>query len=334
MSSWSWASWYFVSPSGDDNASGLSPQKAHKTINKTLAKMYPGDTLYLLPGEYYQTIVTQVSGTAKQPIHVMGTKSAIIRGGTRHLILQINHSHHRFSGFVINGKSQDGSRSGHYKSKLIEVSSGIEGAVQRIILVNLEIQQALEECVRIRRNSSYIYLLHSSISHCGLAISHFRGQQSNGEAVYLGSAPEKRKADEHNFPHNIVIRDNQISGPVGECIDIKEDVHSVEVINNSCVGAWEANSGAINIRGSENLIIGNTVIGTIASGIRLGGDTDQNAINNIIVNNSLIHNANGGIKIMGWPNLLCGNSSQQADKVKDVRMRSRYPHIALEYCHD
>ncbi|XOV80287.1 MAG: hypothetical protein ACFHVJ_04875 [Aestuariibacter sp.] len=330
----SWASWYFVSPSGDDNASGLSPDKAHKTINTTLARMYPGDTLYLMPGEYNQTMTTQVSGTAKQPIKVLGSKSAIIRGGTRHLIVEINHSYHRFSGFVVNGKSQDGSQSAHYKNKLIEVSSSDEGVVQKVTLANLDIQQALEECVRIRRNSSHIYLLDNTISHCGLAISQFQGQQSNGEAVYLGSAPEKRKTGEHDFPHNIVIRDNQISGPIGECVDIKEDVHSVEIINNSCAGAWEENSGAINIRGSENLIIGNVVIGTVASGIRIGGDTDKNAINNIIVNNRLIHNTNGGIKIMGWPNLLCGNSSQQAGDVKDVRTKSRYPHIALEHCHD
>jgi hypothetical protein len=328
------ADWYFVAPEGSDKADGKSPETARKTINKTLALMYPGDSLFLLPGDYHQTISTQQSGSKDMPIRVIGSQQAIVRGGTRHLVLEINHSFTEFRGFSVNGKKDDGSQLDHYKSKLIEISSTDHQPIEQITIANLNIQEAQEECLRIRRNTSNVYIVNNHISHCGLSISHFAGNQSNGEAIYIGSAPEKRTHTGKDFPHDIHIRSNHISGPIGECIDVKEDVVDVSIVNNTCVGAWEKNSGAINIRGSENLIVANMVINTQSSGIRLGGDNDKNAVDNIVVNNQLINNANGGIKIMNWPNLLCGNKSQQLRKIKDVRTRDKYSHSALESCHD
>lgn len=329
-----WAQWYFVSPTGDDDASGLTPGEARFTINKVLKNLSPGDTLYLLPGDYFQTIETQHSGTADKPVRILGSRQAIIRGGSRHLIMFIRHSYTNVEGFSINGLTGAGEHQEDYQKKLIEIGAGPDTLIEHISLKSLAVNHAQEECIRVRHNTRDIRILNNHISHCGLAISHFQAQQQNGEAIYIGSAPEKRHPTHPYFPRRVYIRNNHISGPVGECVDLKEDVKHSEITGNVCSGAWEEHSGAINIRGSENLIIGNQVIDTIASGIRLGGDTTSNARHNIVVSNQLINNASGGIKIMNWPNLLCANLSQQSADIKDVRMNSGYSHMALGACND
>jgi hypothetical protein len=47
---------YYLSPDGDDSRSGLTEGQAWATFNRAWVNIYPGDTLILLDGIYYQTL--------------------------------------------------------------------------------------------------------------------------------------------------------------------------------------------------------------------------------------------------------------------------------------
>lgn len=76
------ASEYFVSPHGDDSAAGTSAQAPLKTITKGVSLLKAGDTLTLLPGEYVESVTTDVSGTAEAPVTIRAQRpgTATLRG--------------------------------------------------------------------------------------------------------------------------------------------------------------------------------------------------------------------------------------------------------------
>ncbi len=69
---------------GDDAADGSLP-KPWKTVNASLAKLKPGDTLVLRGGTYYEAVKINVAGTKEAPITVRGYPGelAIIDAGFR-----------------------------------------------------------------------------------------------------------------------------------------------------------------------------------------------------------------------------------------------------------
>ncbi|MCE9608130.1 MAG: right-handed parallel beta-helix repeat-containing protein [Planctomycetia bacterium] len=76
---------FYVKPTGDDGADGLSIGKAWKTIARAVKTLEPGDTLYLEPGTYAGGFELQASGSAKAPIIVRGrgTGAAVVEGAVR-----------------------------------------------------------------------------------------------------------------------------------------------------------------------------------------------------------------------------------------------------------
>ena len=103
---------------------------------------------------------------------------------------------------------------------------------------------------------------------------------------------------------------------VGECIDIKEGATRITVTGCLCESASDSNSGGINIRGNQHVIgPSNIVQDNAGGGIRLGGDTALDGINNDIFMNTIRNNAGGGIRFQVSPqgrvcgNLMTGNST-------------------------
>ena len=60
----------YVSPEGDDGASGTSQRRALKTLRRAASMLRPGDTLYLLPGVYSETLTVAASGLKGRAICV------------------------------------------------------------------------------------------------------------------------------------------------------------------------------------------------------------------------------------------------------------------------
>lgn len=69
------ASDYFVSPSGSDAHSGAA-DAPFRTISKAVSVLKPGDTCTVRAGVYRETVDVRCSGTAEQPIRILGETHA------------------------------------------------------------------------------------------------------------------------------------------------------------------------------------------------------------------------------------------------------------------
>jgi len=61
---------FYVGPKGDDSAAGTSARLAFKTLGHACEELRAGDTLYVMAGDYTDTLVVSASGTADRPIQV------------------------------------------------------------------------------------------------------------------------------------------------------------------------------------------------------------------------------------------------------------------------
>jgi hypothetical protein len=86
---------YYLSPNGNDNNSGTTETRAWATFNHAWQYLYPGDTLILLDGVYYQTLNPNVrNGQPGAPITIK-TKNdgkAIIDGENKREVVKLGNT--------------------------------------------------------------------------------------------------------------------------------------------------------------------------------------------------------------------------------------------------
>jgi hypothetical protein len=103
---------FFVSPSGDDSAPGLSPTKPWKTLKFAATRAKAGDTIYLLAGVYEEALVPAQSGTAEKPIRFARRGDGrVILDGKGKLPVGIDlsgRSHITVEGLVVRNFAQQG----------------------------------------------------------------------------------------------------------------------------------------------------------------------------------------------------------------------------------
>src|SRR3989338_3008590 len=110
---------FYISPSGNDSNTGLSPESPFKTIQKGFDTAQPGEIIQLLDGIYMQDAKTRRNGTAGNPITITGTSAAIVKGAGASRIFEINHDYIIFDGFTIDGQFGPGTAAADYRKKLI-----------------------------------------------------------------------------------------------------------------------------------------------------------------------------------------------------------------------
>jgi len=73
---------YVVARKGNDANDGKSKENAFATIAKGVSFLNPGDTLTICPGEYFESVMSNISGTENAPITIRAERrgTAIIRG--------------------------------------------------------------------------------------------------------------------------------------------------------------------------------------------------------------------------------------------------------------
>ncbi len=329
------ASIYFVAPNGDDDNQGDSPNRPLKSIQLAVNKLRPGDTLLLLPGRYQQNFKTVQAGLPNAPIQIKGLGDVIINGSVfnRSYLISIKHSYIRLQGLEVNGLLGSEHIVNNFANKLIWVSSGTEQYLKGVHLKQLKVHRARGECIRFKR-VAYSVISHNDISHCGVEDYVFNRGKQNGEAIYIGTAPEQLNYDEDASTHNHII-DNRIRVHGAECVDIKEGAAFNYIAHNLCARALSPNSGAISVRSSHNKITFNTVIDNVGAGIRIGGDSPGMAVNNIVAKNTLVSNVASGLKLMDWPQLnVCDNRILNTSKMQVVRVKKGIAIKPIERCNN
>ncbi len=95
---------FYVGPNGSDRAAGTSARQALKTLATAAGRLAPGDTLYVLPGEYKEVLRLAESGTAGQPVRVRAhAKGVVALAG-----LELAGQWIVAEGFTVRGAAGDG----------------------------------------------------------------------------------------------------------------------------------------------------------------------------------------------------------------------------------
>jgi len=104
---------YFVAPGGRDAADGRSPASAWRTLNKAMAEVRPGDTVFIAGGEYEECLRLRATGLPDRPItirSVLGDRVVLSGGINRELaglILGLDKSYYRIDGINLRNITKD-----------------------------------------------------------------------------------------------------------------------------------------------------------------------------------------------------------------------------------
>lgn len=261
-------------------------------FQKALDTISAGDSLVLAAGTYtkvggFKTTVG-ISGTAEQPIVLMGPRTAILSSGNLNsgtaLKLSGQNSH-----FHIRGLSFQNSQKGIeiYESQFVHIDS--------VFVTNMG-----QEGVHFLRFSSDNILSNSWIDSVGMVAPQY------GEGVYLGSAESNWISKSDGKPDSSdrnQILNNRFGDLVrAENIDIKEGTHGGLVQGNQFNGKGLANQNSadswIDIKGNGYKILNNTGSDTYLDGFQSHINYANYGDSNVIAGNTLTVNASGyGINI-------------------------------------
>lgn len=280
-----------VNPATGNDAFSGDEASPYRTLQKALATVSPGGVIKLASGMYRETNQTVVAGTAVAPITIEPEPNArpVLDGNANALnAIRIIHSYYTVRGLEIR-----------------DVKEGVrlEG-VTGVVFENNVVHHVANEGIRIHFFSRANTIRNNIIYSCGLT--------SNGEGIYIGTAPEQR-AKNGGVPdtstYNIITH-NEIYDVHEEGIDVKEDSSFTRIENNIVHGAQGPNSGAIAIRSDSNYITGNTARDNSGAGFRFGGDITVHpdyganyhySVKNVLRNNRALNNAGHAYKFMNGP---------------------------------
>ncbi len=294
----------------------VSPLSA-RSLQAALVRARPGDVIRLGPGVYYEDFKTVRDGKPGKPIIITGPRTAIIKGAGAPRVIEINHDYIEMRGFTVDGKFRSSNSKGSYRDKLIYVIGKTRGdGVTGLKIMNMSVKNAGGECIRLRYQTRRNEIAYSQISNCGRYDFAFNGGGKNGEGIYIGTAPEQRGA--HGAPDGSVdasnanhVHHNVINTKGNECVDIKEGSSRNVVEHNQCSGQKDKNSGGFDSRGNNNVFRYNTVSDVRGAGVRLGGDSSTDGINNDVYGNTFRKVGVGVVSAQRGPQgKVCGNASQ------------------------
>lgn len=302
---------YYVAPGGSDAAAGRSAQTAFATIQKALDTAPSGSTVHLAPGRYLQDATT-----TRDAVTVTGPPSAIVQGsGTSSRIWQVRHDRITLTGFTIDGLVGPADVPESYRDKLIYAMTTTPGdGVAGLRIQRMRLANAGGECVRLRYLHTGADVSANRIGPCGVHDFQFPGGGKNGEAVYIGTAPEQQGAngapdDRPDVSTGNRVHHNLIDTRGNECVDVKENATANLVEYNVCTGQRDPQSAGFDSRGNGNTFRYNTTSGNLGAGIRFGGDTPADGAGNDAYGNVIVNNAAGGIKFQATPQgRVCGNA--------------------------
>lgn len=280
----------------DDSDDSENSENVYDSINDALEDAGPGDVVHVSEGTYEEEVRSVRAGEEDAPIRIVGP-DAHIEGeeiDEGHLI-EVTHDHVTLEGFEVSNAD---------KLLWIEDATGVR------VLCN-DFHDAGGECVRLKVFASENEIARNIVHDCGQENFDLDDDRKNGEGVYIGTAPEqldRNPTDDPDESNRNWVHHNLISVPA-ECVDLKEAATGNVVEDNLCVGSEDPDNAGFSSRGRETILRRNVSMGHEGAGIRLGGDSERDGTDSLVVANELVDNEGYGLKVMAGPQkLLCGNA--------------------------
>lgn len=281
-----------AAPGGDG-----SVRRPFATIQQGLDAAWAGDTVRVGPGTYREELRSRRSGTSDSPIRVVGN-GAVVTGTALDdgRLVELYHDYLVLEGLELTGSD-----------KLVWMV-GTTG----VRLVGNWLHGAGGECVRLRYHARGNEIAGNRIEDCGRVNFDLERNRKNGEAVYIGTAPEQLDRNPTGEPDDSGrnwVHDN-VMNTRAECVDVKEDSRGNVIERNMCTGGLDPEGAGFSSRGLATVIRENVSIGHAGSGVRVGGDDDDDGVLSTIVGNVVTSNGEYGVEVHAEPQrALCGNVS-------------------------
>lgn len=287
-----------ASPSGSDHPRTLHVARAaqapgdgssatpYPRITQALAVAMPGDTVLVGRGRYAEEVRTVRPGRPGAPIRVVGRPGAHLagpHGRARGRLVQVLHDYVTVASLELSDAN---------------ILVWVQGA-SHVRLLRSRLHDAGGEYVRLKGFAKANEVAGNVIARCGRARFNLATGTKNGEAVYIGTAPEQAggrpdRSDGNRVHHNRIAA-------TAECVDVKEASSGNLVERNRCSGGDDPDGAGLSSRGDHNSFRSNRSTGHAGAGIRLGGDRPGQGVRNDVVGNTLTDNTGYGLKVMRRP---------------------------------
>lgn len=227
-------------------------------IRAALAGAQPGDVVTVADGEYQfkPRLIASVSGTAVAPITLRGSRAAMLRtkNASGDYGLSITGSYWHVEGITV----------AHATKGIV-----LDGSVGTVI-DGVEVYDIGDEAIHFRKCSTDGVLRNSSVHDTG------RNSPQYGEGVYVGSANSNWAQYQCTDPvsgqslgdnsERVLIEGNTFENITAEGADLKEGTDSGILRGNRFIAAGVSGQNsadsAVDVKGNNWLIEGNTVAGT------------------------------------------------------------------------
>lgn len=264
-----------ASPGGDGSAGRPLP-----TLQAALDRAPAGTTIRLTAGDHPGKSRTVRAGTHAAPIRIVGSPGARLRHDGTSRLLEIAHSNVTVEDLELSD------------ANVLVTVIGASG----VRLLRNSFHDAGSECIRIRYQSTDAEVANNVIRRCGL--TGFGGSSTNGEGIYIGTAPERlgdNPTTEPDHSDRAWVHGNDIA-VLAECVEMKEDADDALVERNLCVGGQYQAGAGLASRGHRAVFRANTSTGHLGSGIMLTGDRATDGTGSIIEHNTFTNNGEYGLK--------------------------------------
>jgi hypothetical protein len=255
-------------------------------ITQALAVAVAGDTVLVGPGRYAEELRTVRPGRPGAPIRIVGRPGTHLvgpRGRGRGRLIQVLHDHVTLQSLELSDAN---------------ILVWVEGA-KGVRLLRSRLHDAGGECMRLKGVATANEVAGNVIARCGRVRFNLARGSKNGEAIYIGTAPEQSggrpdRSDGNRVHHNRIAA-------TAECVDVKEAARGNLVERNRCSGGGDPDGAGFSSRGDHTTFRSNISTRHAGAGIRLGRDGRTQGVRNNVVGNTLTDNAGYGLKVLRHP---------------------------------
>jgi Right handed beta helix region len=246
--------------------SGVTDVSTAAQLKTALSKAKAGTLIQLANGTYKGNFVASASGSAKLPIALCGSASAVIQSSGGYGV-HLQGNYWVLAGFTVTGA---------------EKGIVLDGASNNV-LTGLTVTKIEQEGIHFRAASSHNVLKGSHVSYTGQKSPGF------GEGVYIGSAESNWSGGPDKSDDNQVL-DNSIDHTGAENIDIKEGTTGGLIQGNHFDGTGMSGANYadswIDVKGNGYTIEDNVGVDSLTDGFQVHVAVKGWGENNVFHKNS------------------------------------------------
>lgn len=277
-----------VSRDGSDDNPGTEDEPL-SSIQTAVERVEPGQTIYVHPGEYVESVAFRDGGEPDAPVTLTGPPDAVLKPPEdwEHQAVTIGESHIQITGLTITGlynPDEPENAESYHSGKLIDLNTFADevGYIEGLVISPHRIGGAGGALINTKRIKNCEIGGFKVIGPAGANWIFDDTEHHYGEIVYLGTASNnivnRGDFDDYDNTRNVRVHhiDNSEGHPHSELVDCKTGTESITI--EYCTDAWGAEKDdglertqIINMGGHDCTVRWNVLRGSRGHGIEING---------------------------------------------------------------